>query len=103
MSPQSVIAALGEWVQFPGDHASFNTARNTRQARPPASSGGGIVALQKGQTGAQVEVILGPAKTAQSDQQGSMEMMLRIYSVEGQRVDARFVSGVLVDYTISPE
>jgi len=95
LTPDGLRAILGEYVDFSGGAAVAN-------ADPPAgaSSSGGI---RKGMLLAEVESFLGPARSAQESQDCSLTVMTRTYVANGQRTTARFVSEVLVDYTISAE
>lgn len=120
LTPESVMAVLSEYVDFDGSAGTSSTARTSdalnasdrafaeRGERDGAvdaefASAGGITSLQKGQTVAQVERLLGPATSARPRQEAGLEIEERSYSAEGHRVTARFVSGVLVDYVIEPE
>jgi hypothetical protein len=56
-----------------------------------------------GMTLEEAESLLGPAITASESEECALRVMTRTYRKDGQRTAARFVSGVLVEYTISPE
>ncbi len=117
LTPTSVMDALAEYVDFDNAGSRSDTARadtlsasdrafaerGEREAGGAGQIHSGVTSLRNGQTIAQVEKLLGPARSADSIQEGRLEMNERIYSVEGNRVDARFVGGVLVSYQISPE
>jgi hypothetical protein len=68
----------------------------------PAASGG-LSSLRKGMALKDVESLLGPASTANEATEGSMLVMKRTYRKDGMKVSAKFVSDVLVDFTISPQ
>jgi hypothetical protein len=96
MTPEGVMAALAEYVDFsPMDGAA---------ASPPAPGGpgAGVVALQKGMTVEEVEQLLGPAKTVVTDDAAGLEIMTRTYDHPEHKVVAKFASGVLVDFAITP-
>jgi hypothetical protein len=61
-----------------------------------------VQAIRKGLTVLQVEQILGPATRVTSRTDGSIEMTIRNYNADRDQVSAKFVAGVLVDYTITP-
>jgi hypothetical protein len=68
---------------------------------PPSASGG--TTLRKGLTLEEAERILGPAATAAESTECSLRVATRTYVKAGQRTTAKFVSGILIDYTMSPE
>lgn len=85
---------------------SFAPAANAAtpaSAAPAASTASGLNALKKGLAVAEVEALLGPAATANEVQEGSMTVMKRTYKVDGKKVTASFVGGVLIDYAITPQ
>ena len=59
-------------------------------------------ALKKGLSVTQVEAILGPAASASTEDRDGLEVNVREYVVEGQRVTTQFVGGVLIDCAIRP-
>lgn len=93
LTPEGVRAALSRYVEFGG--------QSQGSSGPPAVSGG--TALRKGLTLEEAERILGPAGTATESTECSLKVATRTYVKAGQRTTARFVSGILVDYTVSPE
>ena len=94
LTPDGVMRALAAYVEFPGAATA---------AAPPAATKGGVAALRKGQTVAEVEALLGPAATAAEVKDGSMMVTKRTYRHEGLQVVASFVSGVLIDFAITPQ
>jgi hypothetical protein len=51
----------------------------------------------------EVERLLGPAVTAAEADNCTLHVMTRTYRKDAQLTTARFVSGVLVDYTVSAQ
>lgn len=100
-SAQGIMNALTQYVDFDGDVRRSAAPTGSTVAGPPA---GDAVqgALRKGLTVAQVEQVLGPATGVSTKQEGSMEISVREYTSDGQRVVTQFVGGVMVDYTIKP-
>jgi hypothetical protein len=88
-TPESVRLVLAQYLDFPGS--------------PAGIADGGISALRKGLTVVEVEALLGPAATAADEKDGSMTVTKRTYRREGKQVVASFVSGVLVDFAITPQ
>ena len=72
-------------------------------SEPQAGSGASAAALKKGLTLQQVERLLGPAAEATTETQGSLEIMTRTYSGEGQKIVTKFTSGILIEYAITSD
>lgn len=87
------MAALAEYVDF-----SPLTAAPSTSAGPESA----VTTLRKGMTIEEVEQLLGPAQTAQTDDASGLEIMTRTYGLPENRVVARFASGLLVDFAITP-
>jgi hypothetical protein len=68
-----------------------------------AGSASGAMALKKGLTIEEVEKLLGPAIAITSEKAAGLDMMVRSYETAEQKVVAKFVSGVLVDFSIMPK
>jgi hypothetical protein len=92
MAPEGLRRILSRYVDFPGPEDDIE---------PIVPAGTGI--LRKGMTLEEAESLLGPAITASESEECALRVMTRTYRKDGQRTAARFVSGVLVEYTISPE
>jgi hypothetical protein len=101
LTREGVMRALAPYVDFPG--APAPAAGAGVPAAAPQSAGGGLSALRKGQTVQQVEALLGPADAVAEGKDGSMTVAKRTYRREGAQVVARFVSGVLVDFSVTPQ
>jgi hypothetical protein len=95
LTPEGLRAALSRYVDFGG------AAPPMAGGGPPATAGASV--LRKGLTLEEAERILGPAGTATESTECSLKVATRTYVKAGQRTTARFVSGILVDYTVSPE
>ena len=92
LTPEGLRQALSRYLDFSGG------------AAPPASSlaaAGGATTIRKGLSLDDVERLLGPAITATESDECSLHVMTRAYRKDGQRTTAKFVAGVLVEYTIS--
>jgi hypothetical protein len=92
LTPEAIRQALSRYVDFPG-------SPTPALATPP----GGSATLRKGLTLEEAERLLGPAVTASESEECALRVMTRTYRKDGQRTTARFVSGVLVEFTITPE
>ncbi|MGV3515771.1 hypothetical protein [Luteitalea sp.] len=101
-TPDAILAALSDYVSVAdGSGRRDNRAPADGPARETSTAGGSVSALSKGMTVAQVESLLGPAEDVRKDADGRLEVVVRQYATDGQQVTARFVGGVLVDYTIA--
>lgn len=101
LTPEGVMAALANYVDFAATGAKATAAAAVTPPTAPTGTGG-LSQLKKGLTVREVEALLGPADTAGEEQQGAMTVMKRSYSADGMKVTASFVSGVLVDFVITP-
>lgn len=93
LTTDGLRAVLSRYVDFGGP---------SELAEAGAPSGAATI-LRKGLTLEEAERILGPASTATESTECSLKVATRTYVKAGQRTTAKFVSGVLVDYTVSPE
>jgi hypothetical protein len=91
-TPEGIMQALAAYVDF------------SPMTGVGASAGGGtgVAALKKGMSIPEVEQALGPASGIQNETTGSLELSVRTYDLPEHQVVAKFASGVLVDFTISP-
>lgn len=93
LTPDGLRAVLSRYLDFSGPS-------ELAEAGP---SPGAATTLRKGLTLEEAERILGPASTATESTECALKVATRTYVKAGQRTIARFVSGILVDYTVSPE
>ena len=91
LTPEGLRQTLSRYVEFSGS------------APAAVASASSATSIRKGMTLDEVERLLGPAGTASESEDCSLKIMTRTYSRAGQRTSARFVNGILVDYTISGE
>jgi hypothetical protein len=116
LTPEGVMKALAQYVDFSAMGGPSAVASNGSVVLPvgatqslassssaSAAPKAGLSALKKGLTLKDVEALLGPASTANELKEGSMTVMKRTYKHEGMKVEAKFVSDVLIDFSITPE
>lgn len=107
LSPQMVMNALAQYVSFTPETSGPNGGRFGEGARdsgavPPQSpSGDPTQSLKKGLTRAQVESLFGPPTETHDRTENGLVMTSCTYQNATQKVQADFVNGVLVQYTIS--
>jgi hypothetical protein len=97
LTPDGLRQALARYVDFT-EGAGGGVSATAAVAAGPASN-----SLRKGLLLEEAERLLGPAVTATESDECSLKVMTRTYRKNGQRTTAKFVAGVLVEYTISPE
>jgi hypothetical protein len=123
LTPEGVMRALAQYLDFGAAAGTIagapaataggapaipvaalrGDAPTAAPAAAPAAAPGGIAALKKGLTVEQVEALLGPAATAAEVKDGTLTVTKRTYKRDGMQVAARFVGGVMIDFTITPQ
>jgi hypothetical protein len=88
------MAALSEYVDF-------SSMRSAGAERPAPAPGSGVAGLRKGLTTDEVSLLLGAAETSSERMEGSLRVLQLSYLTTQNRVEALFVEGVLVRYTIA--
>ena len=95
-----IMASLAEYVDFP-----FADSRPTRGTSRPADADRratvSLSSLHKGMTWQEVRDALGDPDKSTDTLEGRMKVTNATFSLGDQRVDAQFVDGVLVKYSIS--
>ena len=91
-TPEWIMTALARYVEFGGAGESDPTARDT--ADLPEN-------LRKGLTRDQVDDLLGKPRRVQSGQEGRLATITCTYFAGRQVVEALYVEGVLVRYSVS--
>lgn len=92
LTPEAVMRALDEYVDF-------GPLRGETPAAAPPAPGSGI-ALRKGMSDAEVSALLGLPETLSHRAEGTLRVTVASYLLNGRRVEAEFVEGVLVRFTI---
>ena len=104
LTPDGLMRALATYVDFNSSAAveSAGTAGGApgQALAPNGGSRPAPTTIRKGLLLEDVETLLGPAVTASETKEGTLTVLKRAYRKDGQRIDASFVNGVLIDYTI---
>lgn len=113
LTPDGLMRALAPYIDFgssavaagPGSGGNPASGVPGGQAFAPGSGGAprGAAAIRKGLLLEDVEAILGPAATAAEKKEGTLTVLERTYRKDGQKIAARFVNGVLIDFAITPQ
>jgi hypothetical protein len=107
LTPQVIQTALAEYVSFPGDAQSgppvggASSGAPELAVRPSGQGGDPTQSLKKGMTREQVEALYGPAVEAHDRTENGMSMTSCMYKSKDEKVQADFVNGVLVQYSLS--
>jgi len=86
LAPAGLERMLARWLVF--------------EQPEPSAAGEDTAALRKGMLEADVDRLLGTPVARSSRTEGALAVTEREYERDGQRVEALFVEGVLVRYTI---
>jgi len=102
MTPEGIIAALGEYVDFAAVSAPVAGAPTSTKASngTPAKNSG---ELRKGLTVDEVDSLLGRPESINQRLEGKLKVSSSTYRKNGQVITAEFVEGVLIRYSISSE
>lgn len=102
LTPDGLLVAMAAYLEPVGGPVTAAPAAAAPAARPQPATANAMLSLRKGLTIAEVDALLGPARTASESKEGGLTTMTRTYVVDGKRITASFVNDVLVDYTIAP-
>lgn len=104
LTPDGLMRALAQYVDFgpnaPTSAGAAATGGGSQYA--PGGSRPQTTTLRKGLWLEDVEALLGPAATAAETKEGTLTVLKRTYRKDGQRIEASFVNGVLIDFAIKP-
>jgi hypothetical protein len=100
LTPGGVMAALSDFVEFPfvDEGARGQTARALVPDPPPAA---GPASLRKGMTIQQVSGIFGEPEKTTDRMEGRLTVTTATFARDDHRLDADFVEGVLIKYSLS--
>jgi hypothetical protein len=104
VTPGGIMAALADYVEFP---FTDKVMRPGVKADPPVVQGGmrttmaGKGAVYKGMTWQQAQDSLGSPEKTSDRMEGKLKVTTAIFSRDDQRIEAEFVEGVLIRYSIS--
>ena len=105
LTPDGLMRALAPYVDFGAGAPTSGGAVASGGGSQLAPSGGSrapATTLKKGLWLEDVEALLGPAATAAETKEGTLTVLKRTYRKDGQRIEASFVNGVLIDFAIKP-
>jgi len=95
LTPDGLKRALAQYVDFGAAVSSVSSgSTNARSA---------ITSIRKGLLLEEVEALLGPAATADESKEGTLILVKRTYRKDGQKILAKFVNDVLIEYAITSQ
>jgi hypothetical protein len=97
LTPDGVMRALAEYVDFSPLLADRETGPGLHGERPT----GGPTELRKGLLVEEVDALLGRPETINQRAEGALRVSTSVYLLPGKRIDAEFVEGVLIRYTVT--
>jgi hypothetical protein len=105
LTPQSVMAALAQYVDFGQLRAEPEPATSVPGAtsQPATAPPKGPSSLHKGMLLQEVDALLGPSSATSGRKEGNLKVVERVYTSPNGRVTALFVEGVLIRYTMSSD
>jgi hypothetical protein len=101
LTPQVIQDALAQYVSFSGAAAGALGGAPPNASGPVDQGADQASGLKKGMTREQVEAMFGPAVEAHDRTENGMSMTSCTYKSADEKVQADFVNGVLVQYTVS--
>jgi hypothetical protein len=101
LTPQVIQDALAQYVSFSGNAAGASSGGYPNAGGPAGQGADQVSGLKKGMTREQVEAMFGPAVEAHDRTENGMSMTTCTYKSADERVQADFVNGVLVQYSVS--
>jgi hypothetical protein len=102
LTPDGLMRALAQYVDFGTSTPTSGIAASGAGQPLGGASRPAVTTLRKGLWLEDVESLLGPAATASETKEGSLVVLKRTYRKDGQRIEASFVNGVLIDFAIKP-
>ncbi len=100
LTPEAVMQALADYVDFTGRGSAAEAATSaTSMNCPPMSTG--VLSLRKGLTLQETEALLGRPEQTGDRKEGNLKVTTAVYTKDQSRIEAEFVEGVLVRYSIT--
>jgi hypothetical protein len=102
VTAEAVMRALGEYVDFGATSvaASPSSLISQEAPAPPAPTSR---LPRKGMLLEEADALLGTPKSTSQRSEGRLKVITRTYAMDGGRVTADFVEGVLIRYTVSSD
>jgi hypothetical protein len=104
LTAEAMMQALAEYVDFgTASVAASPSPLNAPEAVAPSSSAPTSRLPRKGMLLEEADVLLGTPKSTTQRAEGKLKVVTRTYAMDGGRVTAEFVEGVLIRYTVTSD
>ncbi|MFL5494386.1 MAG: hypothetical protein ACJ8DC_08395 [Gemmatimonadales bacterium] len=101
LTAEAVMQALAEYVDFGG--ATVASSTSPLNAPEAASAAPASRLPRKGMLLDEADALLGTPKSTSQRSEGKLKVVTRSYAMDGGRVTAEFVEGVLIRYTVTSD
>jgi hypothetical protein len=102
LTAEAVMQALGEYLDFGATSVATSPSPLTsHEAATPAPRTSRLP--RKGMLLEEADALLGTPKSTSQRAEGKLKVITRTYAMDGGRVTAEFVEGVLIRYTVSSD
>lgn len=103
VTPGGIMAALAEYVEFPFNDRVTRPVKSDPAPSPTALRGmmAGTGAVRKGMTWQEAQDEIGKPDHTSDRMEGKLKVTTAVFSKGDQRIEAEFVEGVLIKYSIS--
>jgi hypothetical protein len=104
LTAEAMMQALAEYVDFGTTSiAASPSPLNAPEAVAPSSPAPTSRLPRKGMLLEEADVLLGTPKSTTQRTEGKLKVVTRTYAMDGGRVTAEFVEGVLIRYTVTSD
>jgi hypothetical protein len=104
LTAEAMMQALAEYVDFGTTSiAASPSPLNAPEAVAPSSPAPTSRLPRKGMLLEEADVLLGTPKSTTQRAEGKLKVVTRTYAMDGGRVTAEFVEGVLIRYTVTSD
>ncbi len=101
LTPGGLMAALGKYVTFAGEAETQVAYPGPGQGTPAGTAPRGLVPIRKGMSEQEVYAVFGAPASRVETSEGSLRAVVCTYELYEFSVEATFVSGALVKYSIA--
>jgi hypothetical protein len=101
LTAESVMQALAEYVDFGATTVASSPSPLNSPVAAPAAPASRLP--RKGMLLEEADALLGTPKSTSQRSEGKLKVVTRSYAMDGGRVTAEFVEGVLIRYTVTSD
>jgi len=100
-TPESVMAALQEYVEFPPESFGGTAEAEKGSTKIDSEKQIGLDSLRKGLSWEEVASMLGAPSSISERMEGKLKVIVCTFIKGDKKIETEFVEGVLIKYTIS--